>query len=88
MVAGEVDVFPAERGQMDEELIGNLIDLMEGGNSTYKVTGVPEMIAVTRQGGSKPAAIRSVIPTTGCRTWRSYTTQRSICSHAPNQPPV
>ena len=35
-------MLPAERGQVDDELIGNLLDLTEGGNSTFKIAGVPE----------------------------------------------
>src|SRR5215471_3820285 len=42
VVAGEVDVLPAERGQVEEELIGNLLDFTEGGDSTFKIAGVPQ----------------------------------------------
>src|SRR3974390_2316629 len=42
VVAGEVDVLPAEWRQVGEKLIGNVLDLAEGGNSTFKIAGVPE----------------------------------------------
>ena len=35
-------MLPTERGQVKEELIGNLLDLTEGDNSTFKIAGVPE----------------------------------------------
>ena len=42
IIAREIDVLPAERGQMDEELIRNLLDLAQGGNGAFKVAGIPE----------------------------------------------
>jgi hypothetical protein len=32
VIAGEIDVLPAKRGEMGEEVIGNVLDLAHGGD--------------------------------------------------------
>ena len=42
VVAGEIDVLPAERRQMGEKVIGNVLGLAQGGDRAVQITGVPQ----------------------------------------------
>ena len=49
VVAGEIDVLPAERGQVDEEVVGNVFDLAKGSDRAVQIARVPEGMAETRR---------------------------------------
>src|SRR5205814_6640641 len=42
VVAGEVHMFPAERGDVSEQLVRNILGLAESGNSALKVARIPQ----------------------------------------------
>ena len=42
IITREIDVFPAEWGQVGEELVGDVLDLAQSGNGALKVSGIPE----------------------------------------------
>ena len=42
VIAGEIDVLPPERRQMGEKVIGNVLDLAQGGDRAVQISGVPE----------------------------------------------
>ena len=42
VIAGEIDVLPAERRQVEEKVIGNILRLAQSSNRAIKVAGVPQ----------------------------------------------
>ena len=42
VIAGEIDVLPAKRGEMGEEVIGNVLDLAHGGDRAVQIAGIPQ----------------------------------------------
>ena len=42
VIPGEVDMFPAQWGEMGEEAVWNLFDLAQGGDSALKIPRVPK----------------------------------------------
>ena len=42
VIAGEIDVLPAERRQMGKKVIGNVLGLAQGGDGAIEIAGVPQ----------------------------------------------
>ena len=42
IVACEIDVLPAERGQVGENFVGDLLDRAQGGGRAARISGVPQ----------------------------------------------
>ncbi len=42
VVAGEIDVLPAERREVGEKVIGNMFGLAQGSDRTVQVAGIPQ----------------------------------------------
>ena len=42
IVAGQVDVLPAQRREMRQEMFGDIFRLAQGGDRSFEVSGVPQ----------------------------------------------
>ena len=41
IIPGQVDVLPAERGQVSQQMIGDILDLTQSGHGTLQIPRVP-----------------------------------------------